>query len=395
MKKYIFLCTMPIIVFGIVIYSFVSKKTFNSLINKGPLVSVVMPTYNRADLLPRSIDSILNQTYTNFEFIIVDDGSTDSTHLLLETYAQSDPRIKILTNETNKGISYSRNRGTDAAKGKYIAIMDSDDYSEPERLKKHVDYLEKHEEVTALNALYYEIGKESSWQNNWVPPLRFDIIFYLKNYFSNIAVFRTDFVRKHNIRYDENIMSSEDYDFWAKIFMKGGKLRMLNDRLIHLRRHTTNSPEYYDSIKKHARLISDRLLKHFGIKNPENFENDCERMEEMIKVNNQTQKLDSYTLNLFYSRSCKGYPPPKNGLYIKHEDWVDYLKPTEEKNVYERLRNKERYKIIDVKENEYNIKNIFVIESPKNEIEIYQLQRDGSLGLLKKQEKSFLKKLFN
>ena len=180
-----------------------------------------------------------------------------------------------------------------------------------------------------------------------------------------------------------------------KFFMNGGKLRMLNERLIHLRRHTTNSPEYYDSIKKHARLISNRLLKHFGVENPENFESDCERMQEMIKVNNQTQKLDSYTLNLFYSRSCKGYPPPKNGLYIKHEDWVDYLKPTNEKNVYERLRNKERYKIIDVKENEHNIKNIFVIEAPSEEIEIYQLQRDGSLGLLKKQEKSFFKKLFN
>ena len=171
--------------------------------------------------------------------------------------------------------------------------MDSDDYSEPERLKKHVEYLEKHEDVTALNALYYEMGKEISWQNNWVPPLRFDIIFYLKNYFSNIAVFRTDFVRKHNIRYDENIMSSEDYDFWAKIFMKGGKLRMLNERLIHLRRHSTNSPEYYESIKKHARLVSNRLLKHFGVENPEKFENDCERMQEMIKVNNQTQKSSS------------------------------------------------------------------------------------------------------
>ena len=261
MKKYILFCALPILAFGMGVLFFFT--------NKDPLVSVVMPTYNRADLLPRSIDSILNQTYTNFEFIIVDDGSTDTTPTLLQTYAQNDPRIKILTNPKNKGISYSRNRGTDAAKGKYIAIMDSDDYSEPERLRKHVDYLEKNKDVTVLNALHYDMTQEEATQNNWVPPLRLDIIFHLKNYFTNIAVFRTDFVRKHNIRYNENMISSEDYDFWAQIFMKGGKLRMLNERLIQLRRHRSNSKKYYDEIKKNARTTTDMLLKHYGIQNPE------------------------------------------------------------------------------------------------------------------------------
>ena len=114
MKKYILLLVLTLILFGSMVYFFLKPS---------PLVSVVMPTYNRIGLLPRAIDSILNQTYDNFEFIIVDDGSNDGTKELLKTYAQSDPRIKILTNEKNMGISYSRNRGTDAAKGKYVAIM--------------------------------------------------------------------------------------------------------------------------------------------------------------------------------------------------------------------------------------------------------------------------------
>jgi len=387
MKKYILLSTLPILIFGVAVYSYLS--------NKDPLVSVVMPTYNRVALLPQSIESILNQTYTNFEFIIVDDGSTDGSNALLQTYAQSDPRIKILTNTKNRGISYSRNRGTDAAKGKYIAIMDSDDYSEPERLKKSVDYLEKNDDVIALNALYHETGKPASWQNNWVPPLRFDIIFHLKNYFSNIAVFRTDFVRKHNIRYNESIMSSEDYDFWAQIFMKGGKFRMLNERLVRIRRHKTNSKEYYDTIKKQARTISDRLLRHFGVQNPEKLTNDCERMEEMIKVNNRTKKIDAYTLNLFYSRSCKRYAEPENGLYIKHDDFVDYLKATDEKGVYERFRNQEKYKVLEIKKNVNGDPNIFIIENPSKEIEIYHKQNDGSLTLVYKEEKTFFKKLFD
>lgn len=384
MKKYILLSTLPLILFGLMVYFF---------LNRSPLVSVVMPTYNRIGLLPRAIDSILNQTYDKFEFIIVDDGSNDGTKDLLKTYASSDPRIKILTNEKNMGISYSRNRGTDAAKGKYIAIMDSDDYSEPTRLEKHVNYLEQHDDVVALNALYYEMGKEGNGYNNWVPPHRFDFIFHFKNYFTNIAVFRSDFVRKHNIRYNEKMISSEDYDFWAQIFMKGGKLRMLNEQLIRLRRHQSNSKEYYDEIKSNARIISNNLLRHFGVNEPEKLSTDCERMAAMIEVNNQTQKLDGYTISLFYNRSCKNYSTPENGLYLKHDDFVDYLRPTSEKNVYERIRNKEKYKIVDIKKNNFGDDSIFIIENPNQDIEIYRKQNDGSLGLFLKYKKTFIEKL--
>lgn len=384
MKKYILLSTLPLILFGLMVYFF---------LNRSPLVSVVMPTYNRIGLLPRAIDSILNQTYDKFEFIIVDDGSNDGTKDLLKTYASSDPRIKILTNEKNMGISYSRNRGTDAAKGKYIAIMDSDDYSEPTRLEKHINYLEQHDDVVALNALYYEMGKEGNGYNNWVPPHRFDFIFHFKNYFTNIAVFRSDFVRKHNIRYNEKMISSEDYDFWAQIFMKGGKLRMLNEQLIRLRRHQSNSKEYYDEIKSNARIISNNLLRHFGVNEPEKLSTDCERMAAMIEVNNQTQKLDGYTISLFYNRSCKNYSTPENGLYLKHDDFVDYLRPTSEKNVYERIRNKEKYKIVDIKKNNFGDDSIFIIENPNQDIEIYRKQNDGSLGLFLKYKKTFIEKL--
>ncbi len=241
LKKCLFICLFIIVVL---------IGTMGWLIFKQPpLVSVVMPTYNRVTLLPRSIQSILDQTYTNFEFIIVDDGSTDETAKLLQSYQQKDPRIVILTNEKNMGISYSRNRGTDAAKGKYVAIMDSDDYSEPERLEKSVAFLEKHSDYISVNSIYYEMGKEINGTNNWVPPKRWEIIFNFMNYYTNLAVFRTDFVRKHNIRYNEKLISSEDYDFWKQIVMAGGKLGMLNEQLIWLRRHKTHSPEYYKQIR--------------------------------------------------------------------------------------------------------------------------------------------------
>lgn len=386
MKKYLLLCLLPILFFGGIFYFSLDRR---------PLVSVVMPTYNRADLLPRAINSILNQTYDKFEFIIVDDASTDGSAELLKNYANIDTRIKILTNEKNRGISYSRNRGTDFAKGKYVAIMDSDDYSEPTRLEKHVAYLEKNKDVMALNSTYLELGKEIEGANNWIPPLRFDIIFHLKNYYTNLALFRTDFVRKHNIRYNENLISSEDYDFWAQIFVKGGKLRMLNEPLIKLRRHQTNSKEYYAHIIKNSRTISDRLLRHFGVQEPEKLKTDCERLSAMLEVNNKTKKIDPYSFSLIYIRQCQGVDVPKNGLYIKHTDWIDYLKPTEEKNVYVRLKNNDKYKVLEVRKNADGRENVFIIEAPDKTIEIFHKQKDNTLTLVYKEEKTWIEKLLD
>ena len=113
-----------------------------------PLVSVVMPTYNRADVVGRAIDSILNQTYNDFEFIIVDDGSTDSTSEILQKYAAIDKRI-ILLRQNNQGAAATRNAGVNKAKGKYIAFMDDDDISLPNRLEKQVAFLEKYLDYSA------------------------------------------------------------------------------------------------------------------------------------------------------------------------------------------------------------------------------------------------------
>ena len=113
-----------------------------------PLVSVVMPSYNRANFVGNAIDSILNQTYNDFEFIIVDDGSTDSTSEVLQKYAAKDKRV-VLLRQNNQGAAAARNAGVDKAKGKYIAFMDDDDISLPNRLDKQVAFLEKYPDYSA------------------------------------------------------------------------------------------------------------------------------------------------------------------------------------------------------------------------------------------------------
>ena len=107
-----------------------------------PMVSVILPTYNRAYILKRAIDSVLAQTYPNFELIVIDDGSTDNTSELLSSY--HDPRLKVVTPGKNGGAGSARNRGIEAAVGEYIAFQDSDDEWLLEKLDKQVAHLEAH-----------------------------------------------------------------------------------------------------------------------------------------------------------------------------------------------------------------------------------------------------------
>ena len=126
------------------------------------LISVIMSVYNGEKYLVQAIDSILNQTYQNFEFIIIDDCSTDNSSHILQEYAQKDSRIKIIKKEKNigiKGFIKNLNLGISLAKGKYIARMDADDISLPERFQKQVDFLENNDDYIFSNTdcdFYYQ-----------------------------------------------------------------------------------------------------------------------------------------------------------------------------------------------------------------------------------------------
>jgi len=109
-------------------------------------VSIVMSVYNAQKYLDEAIESILNQTYSNFEFIIINDGSTDKSLEIIENYAKKDSRI-IVINRENKGLIYSLNEGIRKANGKYIARMDADDISLPQRLEKQVEFMEKNKNI--------------------------------------------------------------------------------------------------------------------------------------------------------------------------------------------------------------------------------------------------------
>jgi len=185
-----------------------------------PLLSVVMPVYNAEKYLAEAIESVLNQKFKDFEFIIINDGSIDKSSEIVKKYAKKDKRIKILNNEKNMGIAETRNRGVREARGKYLAAHDSDDISEPERFRIQVDYLEKHPEVGIVGgniALFYD--KNNPFSVREYPEkdseLR-EMIFFACPIAQPVSMVRTEVFSKVGV-YDGRYPPTEDLDLWFRI----------------------------------------------------------------------------------------------------------------------------------------------------------------------------------
>ena len=117
-----------------------------------PTVSVIMAVYNGQPLLKEAVRSILGQTFEDFEFLVVDDGSTDGSGELLQSF--EDPRIRVITNAGNRGLTASLNRAIEQARGDYVARQDADDFSHPTRLARQVGYLDAHPDTALLGTWY-------------------------------------------------------------------------------------------------------------------------------------------------------------------------------------------------------------------------------------------------
>ena len=184
-----------------------------------PKISVIMPNYNTpVDMLTEAVNSILNQTYSNFEFIIVDDCSTNESYNYLKTI--SDSRIILIRNESNLGVTKSLNIALSHARGKYIARMDSDDISLSNRLEKQFLFMEEFPEIVVCGTYAREIGDGDNNRYRKIPTQK---IYQCSVLFGNIyglihpsAFFRASILKKNNIWYDENIPAAQDYAICAQ-----------------------------------------------------------------------------------------------------------------------------------------------------------------------------------
>lgn len=182
-----------------------------------PVVSVIMAAYNAAPTLPVAVESMLAQTMQSFEFIIVDDASTDQTALILQHYAQTDRRIQIYTNPTNLGTACSINRAIRTARATYVARMDADDYSFPDRLRWQVAFMNEHPEVDALGTGTELVDPAGHFIGTLTLPVDHEQIVrqrYLRPLLINASVlFRRDFFSRFGY-YNERLPRVEDLDLW-------------------------------------------------------------------------------------------------------------------------------------------------------------------------------------
>ena len=183
-----------------------------------PTISVVLPVYNGARFLRSSIESILQQTFSDFEFFIIDDGSTDESRVIIQSY--KDTRIQPFENHQNIGITESLNKGISAARGKYIARMDADDVSLFNRFEKQVGFLERHPEVAMVGAnctLIDGRGNTLGQENYFSSAAEIMKQIFVHNPFAHSAVMmRADAIKECGM-YDRRYLHNEDYDLWLRI----------------------------------------------------------------------------------------------------------------------------------------------------------------------------------
>lgn len=134
--------------------------------NNDTLVSIIIPSYNASKYIKETIESVLNQTYQNWEMIIIDDDSNDTSRDIIEQYIEKDKRIKPLYNEKNIGAAQSRNKGIELSKGEYIAFLDSDDLWLPNKLKQQIQLMQE-ENILLSYTSYYTINEESETINTF------------------------------------------------------------------------------------------------------------------------------------------------------------------------------------------------------------------------------------
>lgn len=218
-----------------------------------PLISVIMPAYNVEKYVGEAIESVLAQTVTDFEFIIIDDGSTDNT--VDEIKKCTDPRIKLLVNETNRGAIVSLNRAMQEAQGEYIARMDSDDICcFPTRFAVQVEYLKEHPEIFMIGAAHQVMGTD---EVVLFPKYDEEIKLQLfrKSVFSHptIMMRRAEY-EAQNFSF-RNYLHAEDYAMWAEMAVKGLKLANFEDVYLIYRQHPSQvtrkfRPEQLEVSKK-------------------------------------------------------------------------------------------------------------------------------------------------
>lgn len=224
-----------------------------------PLVTVLMPVFNAEKYLYDAVKSILSQSLHDFEFLIINDGSTDASVKIIESF--KDSRIRLIHNEKNSGLIETLNKGIKLACGKYIARMDADDFSHPERLLKQVQFLEQNTKVGLCATKVRKMGKTD---NYWFASRHIPILLLFNATICHPSVMFNNKELKGNLVYPDEFIHAEDYALWIHI-IKQRKIEMLDEVLLDYRvslGQVTN--KYAIEQKISASKLREKYLKQMG-----------------------------------------------------------------------------------------------------------------------------------
>jgi len=287
-------------------------------INAGThILTVLLPVYNAEAYIAEAIESILSQTFGDFELLIINDGSTDSSPQIIGSF--HDERIHFVNNQSNLKLIATLNRGIDLAKGKYIARMDADDVSLPQRLRKQVDFMEAHPDVGVCGSWFESFGGQRKVVE--YPEKDEDIrimMLYQTPFCHPSVIFRKEVFNKHGIRFLPEFIHAEDYEVWVQL---ADRTRFANipEALLRYRLHSGSVSSSHQSVQEKNTLkiirmafekagmkVNDAEIKLFReiayshFKAEKDLILEAERiLSRLVESNNQTHFLPDKELKKF------------------------------------------------------------------------------------------------
>lgn len=296
--------------------------------SNNPMISVVMSVYNAEKYLDEAIQSILNQTYKDFEFVIINDGSTDKSLEIIEKYKKEDERIVLISRE-NKGLIVSLNEGIEIARGKYIARMDADDISLSERFEEQIKFMEENNDIGVCGTwveLFGENKKETLWKMSSIDEELKTRLLFSVTFAHPSVMMRKELIDKYKLQYKEEYKHAEDYKFWLD-FSQYTKFANIPQKLFRYRYLETSVSRIADNAKDEERYktissIFKEVLDELNIQNTEeenilhftiglneriakadinlNFLN--QYLNKLIKANKKTQAFNQKYLEHFLAK---------------------------------------------------------------------------------------------
>jgi len=303
---------------------------------KAPKITVIMPVYNGEKYLKEAINSILNQTYTDFELLLINDASTDDTERIINSY--KDHRIIYIKNEINLGLIKTLNKGLDLARGEFIARMDADDIALPARFEKQVSVLQNNPEIGVCGTWFTPLIDGLKKKTIQHPQDSESIKIHLLGYCT--MGHPTIMLRKKvisNLRYDNDYQAAEDYELWTRL-SRITKLYNIQESLLQYRFHDTNISVLENSIQsENTRKIIGNQLKYLGLDDSSSNIRFCEILFSSLYINHfdeeEFRKLVIFVNDLESNNKQKKFYNEDKFTKILTERLLKVLNKTEKKNL--------------------------------------------------------------